>query len=544
MSVKMSDELMNTPKVWYEIIKGYNEKEKIDFSILASIFSEEVTRIVQKNIDPEANIVFEIDEDNKEVHVYNTEAIVVEDSEFESVSDAEKVSLMLYNVPLSAAKKVKSDAQIDDLIKIEVDLLALSKSSNPVVQKTPKIIESSILQAIKKLQKSIVYTKYLEKIGETVKVMFISKNAKGSWNVQIVDDGVMAHLPANYVSAKRVINPGSYGDVVIERVEKETKLSQITVSLDSPKLIEKILYNNIPEINSGLIEIVNVQRIPGERTKAVFRVTPGNEHLDVYGAIIGHDSSRINLIISELNFGVNQADMEKFDVIVHTNDKKEFIRRCMLPGQVVDIVPKNESQNTFYVITIKAALSAAIGKKGANTMLASKVSYCNLDIITVEEAMQKNISFDDSRIAEVEESLNSFKRYGAVKKAPVRTFNNNRRKANSYFENLDLSLEGFDKDILAFREQEQAFFDESNSQNMEFDELIQQYNNEAVKENAQDSTQSIDQKLDNIQKDEKLSANDYKKAKEVAKNFKVDKDLSSFGLDGGIDLSDINDEDW
>ncbi len=84
--------------------------------------------------------------------------------------------------------------------------------------------------------------------------------------------------------------------------------------------------------------------------------------------------------------------------------------------------------------------------------------------------MQKNISFDDSRIAEVEESLNSFKRYGAVKKAPVRTFNNNRRKANSYFENLDLSLEGFDKDILAFREQEQAFFDESNSQNMEFDE--------------------------------------------------------------------------
>ncbi len=109
---------------------------------------------------------------------------------------------------------------------------------------------------------------------------------------------------------------------------------------------------------------------------------------------------------------------------------------------------------------------------------------------------------------------------------------------------LILSLEGFDKDILAFREQEQAFFDESNSQNMEFDELIQQYNNEAVKENAQDSAQSIDQKLDNIQKDEKLSANDYKKAKEVAKNFKVDKDLSSFGLDGGIDLSDINDEDW
>ncbi len=70
------------------------------------------------------------------------------------------------------------------------------------------------------------------------------------------------------------------------------------------------------------------------------------------------DSSRINLIISELNFGVNQADMEKFDVIVHANDKKEFIRRCMLPGQVVDIVPKNESQNTFYVITIKVALSA------------------------------------------------------------------------------------------------------------------------------------------------------------------------------------------
>ncbi|QYR08844.1 transcription termination/antitermination protein NusA [Mycoplasmopsis agalactiae] len=544
MSVKKNSELMNAPKIWYEIIKGYNEKEKLELSVLADIFSEEVTRIVQKNIDPEANIVFEIDEENKEVHVYNTEAIVVDDSEFDDLSEADKVSLMLYNVPLSVAKKVKNDANVDDTIKIEIDLLALSKSTNPVVQKTPKIIESSILQAIKKLQKSIVYTKYLEKIGETVKVTFISKNSKGSWNVQIVDDGVIAHLPANYVSAKRVINPGSYGDVVIERVEKDTKLSQITVSLDSPKLIEKILYNNIPEISSGLIEIVNVQRIPGERTKAVFKASAGNEHLDVYGAIIGQDSSRINLIISEMNQGVNQADKEKFDVIVYTSDKKEFIRRCMLPGQVVDIVPKNESQNSFYVITIKAGLSAAIGKKGANTMLASKVSHSNLDIITVEEAKQKNIPFDESKIAEVEESLNSFRRYGATKKAPTRAFNNNRRKTNSYFENLDLSLEGFDKDILAFREQEQAFFDESNSQNMEFDELIQQYNSESVKENIESDERSIDEKLNEIQREEKLTANDYKKAKEVAKNFKVDKDLSSFGLDGGIDLSDIENEEW
>ncbi|MBD4759229.1 transcription termination/antitermination protein NusA, partial [Xanthomonas citri pv. citri] len=77
---------------------------------------------------------------NKEVHVYNTEAIVVDDSEFDDLSESDKVSLMLYNVPLSVAKKVKSDVNVDDTIKIEIDLLALSKSTNPVVQKTPKII--------------------------------------------------------------------------------------------------------------------------------------------------------------------------------------------------------------------------------------------------------------------------------------------------------------------------------------------------------------------------------------------------------------------
>lgn len=85
-------------------------------------------------------------------------------------------------------------------------------------------------------------------------------------------------------------------------------------------------------------------------------------------------------------------------------------------------------------------------------MLVFKVFYFNLDIIIVEEVKLKNIFFDESKIVEVEELFNLFRRYGVIKKVLVRVFNNNRRKINLYFENFDLSFEGFDKDILVFRE--------------------------------------------------------------------------------------------
>ncbi|WP_029513693.1 transcription termination/antitermination protein NusA [Mycoplasmopsis primatum] len=538
---KKQNEILSSPKIWYEIIKGYNEKEKLPLDKLLAIFSEEVNRIVQKNIDPEVNIVFELNEEAQEIHIYNTEALVISDEEWDTYTENEKIALGIFNIPLSLAKKVQKGANVNDSIKIEIDLLNLTRSTDPAVQRTPKSIESSILQAIKKLQKSIVYDKYINRIGETVKVSFVSKNSRGSWNVQLVEDGTIAHLPASFISAKRNINPGSYGDVVIESVEEDTKLSQITVSLDSPKIIEKILTTNIPEIANGLIEIVRIQRVPGERTKVVFKPTASNEDIDVYGSIMGVNSSRINTIVNELNQGIDQKVSEKLDVIVYSDDKNEFIKRCMLPGQVVDIVPNPKNENSYYVITTNSGLSAAIGRKGSNTLLASKISGFNLNVITIEEAEKMNIAFNRNKIAEVEQAIISSKRYHQTKR---NTYKQEPRRSGR-LSDLKLNLEGFEKDILAFKEQEQNFFDTNTSENMEFDELIQQYNEEMAKEQDLEADNDTNFDAEKVNSNEqKQSLSDYKKAKEVAKNFKVDNDLSSFGLDEDIDLSDIDEEDW
>ncbi|MBZ4204206.1 NusA N-terminal domain-containing protein [Mycoplasma tauri] len=539
------DNKINSPKIWYQIIHGLNEKEKFPIDKLIEIFSEEVNRIVQKNIDPEANIVFELNQDKEEIRIFNTEAIVISDNDMADIMFDDPITVKFFNISLSEAKKINKSVEVGDTVKIEIDLISLKNSNNPSVQKIPKIIESSILQAVKRLQKSIIYEKYSNRIGETVKATFISKNKKGSWNVQINEDGTMAHLPANLISAARAINPGSIFDVVIESVDEETKLSQITVSLDSPKIVEKILFKNIPEIANGQIEIVNIIRSPGERTKAVFRATEGNENIDVYGAIIGQNSSRINLIFNDLNEGLDPENYEKVDIILHSDNVKEFIRRCLEPGHLVSLVQKGNDKNTFYAITTKSGLSAMIGKKGSNTTLASKLTGLNFDVITTEEAKSLKIEFDEDKAREIDDLIRSEKRYKTSIKKPLRSdFTPSRRnvKRNNNFNSLELSFEGFDKDILAFKEKEQEFFDQENH-GLEFDELIQRYGNLESEVDSLDSEEFNEEPVVEVEKI-KEDLIDYKKAKDVAKNFKIDNDLSNFGLDEGIDLSDINDEEW
>lgn len=523
-----AQETFNASKAWYQILIGYFEKEKLPIEEVIKIFSEETTRIINKILDPNAEIVFELDKEKQEVHIFNNKTCVSKDEEL--LLDLEnQISFVGYKEAKVRMPKVKED----DEIKWEIDLGVLDKSKNPEAKKSLKIINSSIAQAIKTLQKKMVFEQYSSKIGQTVKVVLNSKNSNGSWNVQIVNSNVNAYLPAGLISTKRKANPGQYFDVVIEKVSEETKLSQIEVSLDSPKIVWNILQNNIPEIAEGLIEVVDVVRQPGERVKVAVKLAEGaNPDIDVRGSIIGENGSRIDLLSQKL-------DGEKIDVILYDEDIKKYVANSISPIPAVDVILKDERENKYLVIVVPEHLTPAIGKRGVNAYLASSLTKVKLDIISITDAKAQGIIFDETLVPTISATI---KKEGP--KIRYQKSNNNRRfnkkPANNIFaqsfDSIDVS--NFDQDIAAFELHEQDRLDSLQEDDSNFEELVKKIESEYAVENEVENIKNVEVTKP-VAQDNKISASDYKKAKEVAKDFVVDDDLKNFGIDD-FDLSDID----
>lgn len=549
---KEENKLQNSYKAWYKLIDGYNQNDKLPIDKLIDILGEEVTRIIQKRIDPDAEIVFVRDKEKEEVHIFNKSVLVVEDEEFENDLKENDSSYLISNIKLSEAKLIKKDVEPGDWIEVEIDLLVLNAKTDSEANKTLKIIFSQIQQAIKKLQKTIIFDKYMPKIGETIKVSFTSKNSNGSWNVQILEDQISAYLPANFVNSKRKVNPGTIHDVVIEQVTEETKLSQITVSLDSPKIVESILKNNVPEIGEGLINIKQIERQPGERTKVVLELGQNAiESIDIVGSVMGENSERLSWIINKLNDGIfednNTSLYEKVDIIAYNPNLKEFIKNSLTPAQIVDVVEKNDSQGadkSFYVIANKTETTKAIGRNGTNAKLASKITGATFEIISVEDAKKRNIKFEMPTYSfeQKETTAKTFKE---------KTVRKNIKNASAqYMDKININIDNFEKDVQAYKEIEKSLLSEDPTfDDLDFEALLKETENE-IENNSYDSISSLDEEQEIINeeqpknKEEKIGVNDYKKAKEIAGNFNTDSDLMNFGLSDNLDLSEFDDEDW
>ncbi|WP_029512662.1 NusA N-terminal domain-containing protein [Mycoplasmopsis iners] len=513
---------LDQEKNYFKTIAEYASAYNCPIESVVEVFQNSITNVIRKNIDPEANIVIELDKRSKIAKMYNTEMMVVEDEDNEA-DEVNSGIVRLYNIGVSEAQLYQTGAKEGDIIKAPIDLSVLM-NADIQYKNYLRTIFSTIVQGMKILQKRMVYEKYSQLIGQNVLVEFISKNKNNSWNVKIIDEnnqnGITGYLPKNSISNKRKINLGERHSVVIESVQEESSLSQIIVSLDNPAALKNELIQSIPEINDGLIEIVEIQRQAGERSKVAVKKTDPNSDFDLHGAVIGMRGSRIGAISRKL-------DNERIDVIEYSDDLKTYIANAMSPAKVVDVVAKDkgENKNQFFVIVPNDGITPAIGAKGINSTLASQLTKAVLEIIDVKQADELGLEYNKNNLFnEVKETIK------------IKPINRIERKPRiNRISNAPISMDTFDSDVAAFELEEQ----ESNDKfyDLNFEELFEQH----ARENAE---QEIPEEVKEEIVDVKNELEDYKKAKKVIQDFKVDTDLANFGLDVSIDLDEFNDEDW
>jgi N utilization substance protein A len=164
---------------------------------------------------------------------------------------------------------------------------------------------------------------------------------------------------------------------LILEVRNEAKGAQIVVSRSHPDLVRRLLELEVPELSDGTIEIVNIAREPGHRTKIA--VISHDPNVDPKGACVGARGSRVRQVVNELRG-------EKVDVVQWRDDVAQFIAEALGPAKVKE-VHINEEEKAADVVVSEHQLSLAIGKEGQNARLAARLSGYKVDIRSDNEGV-------------------------------------------------------------------------------------------------------------------------------------------------------------
>ena len=230
-----------------------------------------------------------------------------------------------------------------------------------------------LFQKVRDAVRSNVYEQYIDKIGDLVNG-YVKRFERG--NI-IVDLGNLeAILPRSQQSRGEQWNQGERIRVVINNVSKESKGPQVEVSRTSPELLLRLFEMEVPGIYDGTVVIKSAVREPGERAKIA--VTSNERDVDPVGACVGMKGSRVQAIIRELRG-------EKIDIIEWSDEPSVFAANALSPAKVNQVRITDIENRQMEVIVNEDQLSLAIGKRGQNVRLATKLVGWNIDIRSEEE---------------------------------------------------------------------------------------------------------------------------------------------------------------
>jgi transcription termination/antitermination protein NusA len=286
---------------------------------------------------------------------------------FTSKVIVEKVTNPSSELSLDEARELAGDeVEIGDELQLPLPMEEMGR----IAAQTAKQI---LFQKVRDAVRSNIYDQYVDKIGDLVNG-FIKRFERG--NI-IVDLGnIEAILPRTQQSRAEQWNQGDRVRVVINSVSKDAKGPQVEVSRTSPELLRRLFEMEVPEIYDGTVIIKSAVREPGERAKIA--VVSNERDVDPVGACVGMKGSRVQAIIRELRG-------EKIDIIEWSDEPSVFAANALSPAKVNQVRITDIENRQMEVIVNEDQLSLAIGKRGQNVRLATRLVGWNIDIRSEEE---------------------------------------------------------------------------------------------------------------------------------------------------------------
>ena len=225
-----------------------------------------------------------------------------------------------------------------------------------------------ILQRIREAERDMMFEEYRDRVGEMI--TGIIQQSDSRYTLVQLRERVEALLPKSEQVESERYDHGARVKAVITEVSSSTKGPSIIVSRRSPELIKKLFELEVPEVADGLVEIVNVAREPGYRSKIA--VVSHADGVDPVGACVGPRGSRVRMVVSELRG-------EKIDIIPFNEEPARFVAKALSPARVREVLVDDDNKQATVVVP-DDQLSLAIGKEGQNARLAARLTGWRVDI--------------------------------------------------------------------------------------------------------------------------------------------------------------------
>ena len=386
-------------------------KEKdIDPEVVYSAMELALTSAYKKNFNSKTNVKVLFDRDTGEIKVYSYLTVVeddkmtkeeYDDALFESYADdeekdtkpdvveevegeeneevEEKETISFFNpeteIKLSDAKKIDKMLEVGDTIDTEVT----PKDFGRVAASTAKQV---VTQKIREAERNSI----MDEFGDKQDELLIGTVALEDTDNYFIDLGrTNGILPKKDCIPGEKIEMGSQIKVYVSKVDNNGKSLLILLSRSHYGFVKRLFELEIPEINDGTVMIYSVARDPGNRSKVA--VYSENPNVDPIGACIGEKGSRISRIINELHG-------EKLDVVKYDADPAVFIENALSPAKNLTVAITDPKKLEAMVIADGDNFSLAIGKKGQNARLATRLTkFKKIDIKTTEQAREAGINF-------------------------------------------------------------------------------------------------------------------------------------------------------
>ncbi len=362
-----------------ELIKALNvlvEEKNISPDVVFEALQLALQTAYKKNFNSKTNVRVDINRETGDIKVYSYYVVVPEIEEAKLVEDEEGNITRIEpeinrdaQILLEDAQKKVPNIKVGETIEEEVT----PKDFGRVAAGTAKQV---VMQKIREAEKNSVIEEFSDKQDE----LMIGMVAMEDQNNYYIDLGrTRGILPKRDTIPGEQIIMGSNIKVYVSKVESGPKGPIIKLSRNNYGFVKRLFEHEIPEVANGTIVIAGVAREAGIRTKiALYSV---NDRIDAIGSCIGERGSRIAGILKELKG-------EKVDLVLYSEDPAEYIKNAMTPAKdVIVSVPDAEVRNALVIVS-SDNLSAAIGKKGSNIKLASKLTKYHLEIKTMEEIQQ------------------------------------------------------------------------------------------------------------------------------------------------------------
>ncbi|MCE3228416.1 MAG: transcription termination/antitermination protein NusA [Bacteroidetes bacterium] len=339
-----------------ESFSEFKDIKNIDRATLMSIIEDVFRSMLIKRYGSDKNFDIIVNPDKGDVEIYKNRRIV--DDEFaEDSFDFDENKHISY----SNAKKIEPDFEIGEDLSEKVKLEDFGR-------RAVLSVRQNLVQKILELEKSEIYNKYKERVGEV-----ITAEVYQVWKKEIMlvdDEGNELLLPKSEQIPSDFFKKGDTVKAVVSKVDLKNGSPTIIVSRTSPVFLERLFENEVPEIFDGLITIKKIVREPGERAKVA--VESYDDRIDPVGACVGMKGSRIHGIVRELK-------NENIDVINFTNNSNLLIQRSLSPAKITTIKIDEESKRAE-VFLKPDQISLAIGKGGYNIKLAGKLTGYEIDV--------------------------------------------------------------------------------------------------------------------------------------------------------------------